>query len=175
MFSFCSNARIVLGFRGSGSCNCSVCQALRGCAAVRREPEVRAGLLARLDARADQDLERLRLFERIDRVVADPDELERRLVHALADHMVERVLHPRLQRHQPLLRRLLAHRLAGRAVDLAHERRDGHREGVADEARQPLVVLVLERRLARLDQLEVGRHELVWRLRARLPLISASK
>jgi hypothetical protein len=32
------------------------------------------------------------------------------------------------------------------------ERRDGDREGVADDARQPLVVLVLQRRLAGLDQ-----------------------
>ena len=74
--------------------------------------------------------------------------------------MVERVLHPGLERHEPFLRRLLAHGLARRAVDLADERRNGDREGVADDARQPLVVLVLERRLAGLDQLEVGRHEL---------------
>ena len=46
-----------------------------GAATVRR-------LLARLDAGADQDLQRLRLLERIDRVVADPHELEPRLVHA---------------------------------------------------------------------------------------------
>jgi hypothetical protein len=31
---------------------------------------------------------------------------------------------------------------------------------LADDARQPLVVLVLERRLARFDQLEIGGHEL---------------
>ena len=74
--------------------------------------------------------------------------------------MVERVLHPGLQRNEPLLRRLLAQRLAGRPVDLAHESRDRNREGVADEPRQPFVVLVLQRRLAGLDQLEVGGHEL---------------
>ena len=73
--------------------------------------------------------------------------------------MVERVLHPGLERHQAFLRGLLAQGLARRAVDLADERRNGGREGVADDARQPLVVLVLERRLAGLDQLEVGRHE----------------
>ena len=50
-------------------------------------------------------------------------------------------------------------RLAGRAVDLADERRGGDREGVADDARQPFVVLVLQRRLARLDQAELRRHE----------------
>ena len=125
----------------------------------RRKPQIRPRLLARLDARADQDLQRLRLLERIDGVVADPYEFEAGLVHALTDHMVERVLDPRFQRHEAFLRRLLAHGLAGRAVDLADERRDGDREGVADDARQPLVVLVLQRRLARLDQLEIGGHE----------------
>jgi hypothetical protein len=74
--------------------------------------------------------------------------------------MVERVLHPRLERRQPLLCRLLAHGLAGGAIDLRHKGRDRHREGVADDPRQPLVVLVLERRLAGLGQLEVGGHEL---------------
>jgi hypothetical protein len=88
----------------------------------------------------------------MDRVVADPDELEARFVHALTDHVVERVLHPGLERHKAFLRRLLAHGLAGRAVDLTDERRNGNREGVADDARQPLVVLVLQRRLAGLDQ-----------------------
>jgi hypothetical protein len=56
--------------------------------------------------------------EGMDRVVADLDELERRLGHALLDHVVERVLHPSFQRHEPFLRGLLAHGLAGRAVDL---------------------------------------------------------
>jgi hypothetical protein len=59
-----------------------------------------------------------------------------------------------------LLRCPLAQGHVGRAIDLAHERRNGHREGLADDARQPFVVLVLERRLAGLDQLEVGGHEL---------------
>jgi hypothetical protein len=60
--------------------------------ALRRKAQIGARLLARLDAGADQDLQGLRLFERIDRVVADPHEFEARLVHALADHVVERVL-----------------------------------------------------------------------------------
>ena len=51
-------------------------------------------------------------------------------------------------------------RLAGRPVDLAHEGRDRNREGVADDARQPFVVLVLERRLAGLDQRGAGASEL---------------
>ena len=58
---------------------------------------------------------------------------------------------PRIET-MPFLRRLLAQRLAGRAVDLAHESRDRNRKGVADDARQPLVILVLERRLAGFDQ-----------------------
>ena len=82
-----------------------------------------------------------------------------RLVHALLDHMVERALHPRFQRHQPLLRRLLAQGLARRPVDLGDEGGSRDREGVADDARQPLVILVLQRRLSRFDQLEVGGHE----------------
>jgi hypothetical protein len=41
-----------------------------------------------------------------------------------------------------------------------HEGRGGNRESVADGARQPLVITVVERGLARLDQLEVGGHEL---------------
>jgi hypothetical protein len=122
-------------------------------AALRPQSQIRARFLARLDARADQDLQRLRLLQRIDRVVADPDEFEPPLVHALPDHMVERVLHPGLERRQPFLRRLLAHGLGGRAVHLRHKRGNGDREGVADDARQPLVVLILQR-LARLDQLE---------------------
>jgi hypothetical protein len=99
--------------------------------ARRRQPQIRARLLAGLDARADQDLQRLRLLERVDRVVADPHEFEPRLVHAFVDYVVERVLHPRFQWHEPFLRRLLPHGFASRAVDLAHERRNGHREGVA--------------------------------------------
>src|ERR1700733_1344602 len=112
------------------------------------------------DPRADQDLQRLRLLQRIDRVVADPHKLEPGLVHALPDHMVERVLDPRLERHKPFLRRLLAQGLARRPVDLRYEGRNGDREGVEDDAGQPFVVLVLQRRLAGLDQLEVGGHEL---------------
>src|ERR1700733_8210620 len=73
------------------------------------------------DPRADQDLQRLRLLQRIDRVVADPHKLEPGLVHALPDHMVERVLDPRLERHNPFLRRLLAQGLARRPVDLRYE------------------------------------------------------
>ena len=76
------------------------------------------------------------------------------------DHVVERVLHPRLQRNQPFLRRLLAQGLAGGAVDLAHEGRNRHREGVADDARQPLVVLIFQRWLAGLDQRGAGASEL---------------
>jgi hypothetical protein len=81
-------------------------------------------------------------------------EFEPRLVHADVDHVVEGVLEPALQRHEAFLRGLLAHGLAGRAVDLGDERRDGHRERVADDAGQPFVILILERRLAGLDQLE---------------------
>ena len=104
--------------------------------------------------------QRLRLLERIDRVVADPDEFEAGLGHVVLDHKIERALHPGLERHEPFLRRLLAQSLRSRAVDLADERRGGNREGIADDARQPLVVLVFQRRLAGLDQLEVGGHEL---------------
>jgi hypothetical protein len=42
----------------------------------RPEPQLRPRLLARLDAGVDQDLQRLRLLERIDGVVADPNEFE---------------------------------------------------------------------------------------------------
>jgi hypothetical protein len=48
--------------------------------ARRRKAQVRPRLLARLDAGADQDLQRLCLLERIDRVVADPDEFEARVL-----------------------------------------------------------------------------------------------
>ncbi len=47
-----------------------------------------------------------------------------------------------------------------RGVDLADERRGRDGEGIADDAGEPFVVLVFERRLAVLDQLEVGGHEL---------------
>ena len=93
----------------------------RCCSRCRSEAQVRARLLARIDAGRDQDVERLRLFQRIDRVVADPHKLEPGLVHALPDHMVERVLDPRLERHKPFLRRLLAQGLARRPVDLRDE------------------------------------------------------
>ena len=88
-------------------------------------------------------LQRLGLLQRVDRVVADPDEFEIRLAHADLDHPVERALDPGLQRHEAFLRRLQAHGLAGRAVDLRDEGRGGDGEGVADDAREPLVVLVL--------------------------------
>jgi hypothetical protein len=117
-------------------------------------------LLGRLDAGAHQNLQRLRLLERIDRVVADPYGFEARLVHADANHVIERALHPRFQRNQPLLGRLLAQSLTGRAIDLAHEGRGRNREGVADDARQPLVITVFQRRLAGLDQLEAEACEL---------------
>ena len=95
-----------------------------------------------------------------DRVVADPDEFEIRLAHAVLDHPVEDRLDPGLQRQQALLRRLQAHGLAGRAIDLADEGRGGDGEGVADDAGEPFVIGVLPRRLAVLDQLEIAGHEL---------------
>src|ERR1700722_8752766 len=64
--------------------------------ARRPEAEIRPRLLARLDPSAHENVERLRLFERIDRVVADPHKLEPGLVHALTDHIVERALHASL-------------------------------------------------------------------------------
>ncbi|MGD0565595.1 MAG: hypothetical protein ABSA66_21245, partial [Roseiarcus sp.] len=48
--------------------------------ALRRQPQVGARLLARLDAGGDEDVQRLRLLQRIDRVVADPNEFEIGLV-----------------------------------------------------------------------------------------------
>jgi hypothetical protein len=67
----------------------------------RREAEVDAGFLARLDAGADENVQRLRLLERIDRVVGTPDEFGAGLVHAVLDHKIECALDPRLQRRQP--------------------------------------------------------------------------
>jgi hypothetical protein len=93
----------------------------------------------------------------------------------MLDHVVERVLDPGLKRHNAFLRRLQAQGLARRAVDLADEGRGGHGERVADDAREPLVVHILERRLAGFDQLKSADMNLVMRRRARLPLISASK
>jgi hypothetical protein len=116
-------------------------------------------------------LQRPRLLQRIDYVVADPHEFER-LVHAHPDHMVERVLDPSLERTASSIvlsggTEAFPHDTVRSDVGcgrgqrhLRHESRNGHREGVADEARQPLVVLVLERRLAGFDQLELRRHEL---------------
>jgi hypothetical protein len=159
MFSFCSRSRKRRSLRLHGAAHLRTQQGPGGrrcCSRCRSEAQVRARLLARIDAGRDQDVERLRLLQRIDRVVADPHKLEPGLVHVLLDHVVEGVLHPRLERHEPFLRRLLAHGLAGGATDLADERRNGDREGVADDARQPLVVLVLERRLSRFDQRGAG-------------------
>jgi hypothetical protein len=68
--------------------------------------------------------------------------------HADLDHMVERALEPALERYEPFLGRLHAQRLARRPVDLRYERGGRNRECVADDARQPLVVLVFQRRLA---------------------------
>jgi hypothetical protein len=58
--------------------------------------------------------------------------------------VVERALDPRLQRHEAFLGRLHAQRLARRAIDLADEGRGGYGEGVADDARQPFVVLAFK-------------------------------
>jgi hypothetical protein len=69
--------------------------------ARRREPQIRPCLFARLDARAHENLQRLRLLERIDRVVADPHEFEAGLVHADVDHVVEGVLSQRLSGTRP--------------------------------------------------------------------------
>jgi hypothetical protein len=126
---------------------------------LRRQPQIRPCLLARLDPRADQYLQCLRLLQRIDRVVADPDELEVGLFQMDLDDLVERGLDPRFQRHEPFLRRLHPQGLGGRAIDLADERGGGDGESVTDDPREPFVVLILQRRLVRLDQLEVGGHE----------------
>jgi hypothetical protein len=93
---------------------------------------------------------------RIDRIVADPHEFEFRRAEMNLDHVIERALDPGLQGHEAFLRRLHAQRLARRAVDLGDEGRGGDREGVADDARQPLVVLIFQGRRARLDQVKVA-------------------
>jgi hypothetical protein len=49
----------------------------------QRKPEVGARLLARLDAGADQDLQRLRMFERVNRIVADPHETNNRVCYVV--------------------------------------------------------------------------------------------
>ena len=72
------------------------------------EPQFRPRLGDSLDASPEQDRDRLRLFERINRIVADPEELQIRFAEAEPDHPVERRLHPRFQRHQPFRRRLRA-------------------------------------------------------------------
>ncbi|HEY1944117.1 MAG TPA: hypothetical protein VGH40_18545, partial [Roseiarcus sp.] len=48
----------------------------------------------RVDAGGDQDVERLRLLQRVDSVVADPDEFEVGRVEIDMDHLVERALDP---------------------------------------------------------------------------------
>ncbi len=58
----------------------------------RPKPQVGPGFVARLDAGRHQDVGRLRLLQRVDGVVADPDEFEAGLVHADPDHMIERHL-----------------------------------------------------------------------------------
>ena len=83
-----------------------------------RQPQLRPRLVARLHAGVDQDRNRLRLLQRIDRVVADPGEFEIGRLETNLHHPVERALHPGLQRHEPFLRRLHAQRLRGRAIDL---------------------------------------------------------
>ncbi len=103
-------------------------------------------------------------------------ELEVGLFETHLDDVIERALDPGLQRHEAFLRGLDAQALGGRAIDLGDERRGRYREGVADDARQPFVVLIFQRRLARLGELELARAKnLTMRRRARLPLISASK
>jgi hypothetical protein len=124
------------------------------------EPQLHPRLLARLRPGVDKDRDSLSLLQRIDCVVADPVELKVGRAEANADNPIQRRLDPRLQRHETLLRGLRAQRLRGRAIDLRHERRGGHRERVADHARQPLVLLILQQRLPRLGELELGRHEL---------------
>jgi hypothetical protein len=58
------------------------------------EPQLGPRLVARLDAGRDKDVERLGLLQRIDGVVADPGELEVKLVHRDLDQVIERVLDP---------------------------------------------------------------------------------
>ncbi len=43
----------------------------RRLSALRRQPQIRPRLFARLDAGGDENIQRLRLLQRIDRVVAD--------------------------------------------------------------------------------------------------------
>src|SRR5208337_5239464 len=76
---------------------------------IAPQPQLRPRLLARLDAGRDEDLQRLSLLQRVDCVVADPDELRAGLAHADLNNLVERALHPGLERHEALLRRLQAH------------------------------------------------------------------
>jgi hypothetical protein len=60
------------------------------------------------------------------------------------DHLIERALDPRLQRHETLLRRLQTKGLARRPIDLGDEGGGGRR--VVDDAGEPFVVLVFHRR-----------------------------
>ena len=72
--------------------------------ALRRQPQVRPRLLARLDAGGDQNVQRLRLLQRIDRVVADPDEFEIGRGDIDLCNIETRILDSRAQRRRPFQR-----------------------------------------------------------------------
>ena len=108
-----------------------------------------ARLVARLDPLLDVERQDFRLLLGLDPKQIRPGEFEVGVTHAVLDDMIGEALDPAHQRRQPLGQRRLLRRLGGGAVDLAGERGRRQREGVAHDARQPLVKLVLVGRLLR--------------------------
>ena len=140
--------------------------------AVRHRPfaDLVARLVAALETGGDVASEHLHLDGGVDCVAVGPSELQIVVSEQFLDDMVHEVLDPLLQRNKTFLRRLHALRLGRSAVCLRDKwsRRDG--EGVADEPSQPLVIFVLQRRLARGFVLEIRRHEPDAGLRLRVAL-----
>ena len=89
-----------------------------------------------------------------------PRERQVGITELLGNHEVDRVRHPVHQRVQAFFQRLLTRRLSNRAVDLFDKRGRLNAEAEAHDTSQPLVELVLERRLARLLVVHLTRHKL---------------
>src|SRR5579875_3079303 len=128
----------------------------------RIEAQFGAHFVDRLDAGPDvidRDGSDLRGIAR--RVVA-PDEFEIGGRELPRDDAVAELLHPGLQGQQAFGERRILRGLGGGAVDLGDEGLRRDREGEADDARQPYVERVLERRLARRNEGlgDAARHEL---------------
>ena len=125
----------------------------------RLQPAVLPTLVDRAHAAEDVDLVPLALYQGLQTLLIAPDELQVGGAEAIPEDPVHQGLDPHHDRRQALGQGRLLDVLGGRAVGLLDQGSGGDAEREADDAGQPLVIVVLEGVLLRVDGLDLARDE----------------